>query len=99
MQPTAAFSGAIKVTSAGKGMTQTATEPLAFRDLPLQASHRDQVGAEQVAALFRAAPMGVSAAAIGALILAATLYRLGHVDMSTAIAWTGYIAACAVAHI
>src|SRR4051794_1107955 len=80
-------------------MTQARATPPLIGALPEQASHRDQVGAEQVAALFRLAPLGVSAAAIGALILAVTLYRLGHVEAPTGGAWVTYIVACAAAHI
>ena len=79
-------------------MTEARTASAAGLVLP-ELPHRDQIGAEQVAALFRAAPVGVSAAALGALILTATLYRLGHVEALTGIAWTGCIAACAAAHL
>ena len=63
-------------------MTQAGAMP-ATEPAGEAAAHRDKVGAEQVAALFRSAPMGVGAAAIGALMLTATLYRLGHVEVLT----------------
>jgi signal transduction histidine kinase len=80
-------------------MTKARAAAAATGVLPEEISHRDRVGAEQVAALFRLAPMGVSAAAIGAVILSATLYRLGHVDTLTGVVWTSCMAACAGAHI
>lgn len=43
--------------------------------------------------------VGVSAAAAAATVLAATLYRLGYVDAFSAMAWSGYIILCAIAHI
>src|SRR5438105_2964699 len=55
----------------------------------------DRIGAEQVAALFRTVTLGVSTAAIAAVILSAILYRLGHVDTRRAIAWSGFIILCA----
>lgn len=67
------------------------------KDSPLD--HSDQVGAEQVAALFRNVEFGVIGAALGAVVLSATLYRLGHLEAVTGIVWSGYIAACATAHI
>ncbi|MCK9911939.1 hypothetical protein MXD81_22480, partial [Microbacteriaceae bacterium K1510] len=60
---------------------------------PLEHSH--QVGAEQVAALFRNVEFGVIGAALGAVVLSATLYRLGHLEAVTGVLWSGYIAACA----
>jgi signal transduction histidine kinase len=80
-------------------MTKARAAAAATGVLSEEISHRDRVGAEQVAALFRLAPMGVSAAAIGAVILSATLYRLGQVDTLTGVVWTSCMAACAAAHI
>lgn len=59
----------------------------------------DRIGAEQVAALFASVTLGVSAAAAAAAVLGAILYRLGYVDARSAIAWSGYIILCAIAHI
>ncbi len=59
----------------------------------------DQIGAEQVAALFRNVDFGVTGATVGAVVLSASLYRLGSVDALTGIAWSGYIATCAAAHL
>ena len=62
-------------------------------------SLRDQIGAEQIAALFRVVTAGVLGATVGAVVLSATLYRLGDITAKTGLAWAGYIAACAAAHI
>lgn len=62
-------------------------------------SDRDEIAAEQVAALFSNVLFGVLGAMIGAAVLSVSLYRLGKVDIATGALWTGYIAACAFAHI
>jgi len=59
----------------------------------------DRIRAEQIAALFQNVTLGVLGAAAGAAVLAVAVYRLGAIDVSTAVYWTLYIAACAVAHI
>lgn len=59
----------------------------------------DQIGAEQVAALFRKVTLGVCGAAAGAVILSVILIRIGGADALVASAWSGFITGCAVAHI
>ncbi len=61
--------------------------------------HSDQIGAEQVAALFRNVDFGVIGATVGSVVLSASLYRLGSIDALTGIVWSGYIATCAAAHL
>jgi two-component system, sensor histidine kinase len=65
------------------------------RPLPLTISLR----AEQVAALFQDVVLGVSAAAVAAMVLAGALIRLGVLHPAVGIAWASYICACAGAHI
>jgi signal transduction histidine kinase/CheY-like chemotaxis protein len=55
--------------------------------------------AEQVAALFKNVALGVLGAAAAAAILAGLLIHLGFLSWSRGLAWSGYIAACAVAHL
>ena len=59
----------------------------------------EQIGAEQVAALFRNVTLGVCGAAAGSVILSVILIRIGGADTLVVAAWSGFIAACAVAHI
>lgn len=59
----------------------------------------DQIGAEQVAALFRPVVLGVIGATAGAAVLSGTLYRLGYCDGHQALVWTGFITLCAIIHI
>lgn len=59
----------------------------------------EQIGAEQVAALFRNVTLGVSAAAAGSIILSVILVRLGGANLAAVIAWSAFIASCAIAHV
>ncbi len=59
----------------------------------------DHIGAEQIAALFTALPLGVLGAAAGASVLAFALVRLDVMDWRLCLGWAGYIAACAVLHL
>jgi signal transduction histidine kinase/CheY-like chemotaxis protein len=59
----------------------------------------DNIGAEQVAALFAALPLGVLGAAAGASILAFALVRLDVMDWRLCFGWAGYIAFCAFLHL
>lgn len=79
------------------GAAQTGGKPGARHER--LATYRDQVGAEQVAALFRVVATGVIGAAGGAAILAGSLLWLGRADSGVGFSWAGFIAACAVAHI
>lgn len=60
---------------------------------------REKIGAEQVAALFRAVTAGVIGGTMGAMVLAGTMVQLGYVAPATAWGWTAYIALCAAVHI
>jgi signal transduction histidine kinase/CheY-like chemotaxis protein len=71
---------------------------MAFQDQPLDKS-KDRIAVEQVDALFGGITISVCGAAIAAIILTATLQRLGALDPRTGWAWTGYIIICAAAHI
>lgn len=59
----------------------------------------DHIGAEQVAALFRKVTLGVCGAAAGSVILSVILIRIEGAEALVASAWSGFITACAVAHI
>lgn len=59
----------------------------------------DQIGAEQVAALFRKVTLGVCGAAAGSVVLSVILIRIEGAEALVASAWSGFITACAVAHI
>jgi len=76
--------------------------PRSARTLTPAISHkgeREKIGAEQVVALFRAVTAGVIGGTMGAVVLAGTMVRLGHVAPAIAWWWTGYIALCAAVHI
>lgn len=79
-------------------MTPAGAEPTAPASAPPPALV-DQIGAEQVSELFRNVTLGVVAASIGAAVLGATLFRLGHAEAPSALGWTGFIILCALAHI
>ncbi len=59
----------------------------------------DRLRAEQVAALYKNVTIGVIGAAITAILLAATLISLDAIGQVKGIAWTSYIAICAILHI
>lgn len=80
------------------GRTTQLSSGIAEAD-PSALSHADRIGAEQVAALFRTVTLGVSGAALGAAVLAFSLHSLDLVDGVAGLAWSGYIAACALVHI
>lgn len=66
---------------------------------PPPQANADAIGAEQVAALFTALPLGVLCAAACAAIQAFALVRLGAMDWRLCFGWAGYIAACASLHL
>ena len=59
----------------------------------------ERIAVEQVDALFGSVTISVCGAAIAAIILTATLQRLGALNPRTGSVWAGYIIICAVAHI
>jgi hypothetical protein len=74
------------------------THVVAAEERPLYKSV-DRVAVEQIDALFGAITVSVCGAAIAAIILSATLRRLGALDTYTGSIWAGYIIICAAAHI
>jgi signal transduction histidine kinase/CheY-like chemotaxis protein len=68
-------------------------------NLPESPSLRELIGAEQVAAVFRNVTLGVSGAAAGSIILSVILIRIGGADPLVVLAWSGFITACAFAHV
>ena len=60
---------------------------------------REAIRAAQIDALFRAAPLGVGAAAVASVVLLAILRRLGSVDVGIGSAWSLFIVACALGQI
>jgi signal transduction histidine kinase/CheY-like chemotaxis protein len=59
----------------------------------------NRIATAQVDALFETVTLGTSGAALGAIILAATLYHVGYVNPQTGFPWAGYITGCAASHI
>jgi two-component system, sensor histidine kinase len=59
----------------------------------------EAIRAAQIDALFRAAPLGVGAAAVASVVLLAILHRLGSVDARIGSAWSVFIVICALGHI
>jgi signal transduction histidine kinase/CheY-like chemotaxis protein len=59
----------------------------------------DQIRAEQTRALYRNCPFGVIAAAVVALMLAATLHGSSTLDATRAYWWSALVAACALCHL
>lgn len=59
----------------------------------------DQVRAEQTRALYRNCPFGVIAAAVVAVMLAATLHGASPLDATRAYQWSALVAACAGCHL
>lgn len=74
-------------------------DPTQISSLPEPKSLIDQIGAEQVAALFRNVTLGVCGAAAGSIILSVILVRIGGAEARIASAWSGLVTTCAVAHI
>jgi two-component system, sensor histidine kinase len=74
------------------------THFVAAEERPLSKSG-ERIAVEQVDALFGSITISVCGAAIAAIILTATLQRLGALNARTGWAWTGYIIICAAAHI
>ena len=60
---------------------------------------REAIRAAQIDALFRAAPLGVGAAAVASVVLLAILHRLGSVDAGIGSAWSVFIVICALGQI
>jgi two-component system, sensor histidine kinase len=58
-----------------------------------------QIAEAKVDALFAVVPLAVGGAAIAAAILAATLGRLGFLNLRDGLAWVAYISICAAAHV
>ena len=67
--------------------------------MAMPATVKSRLPAEQVAALFKNVALGVTGAAIAALVLSGLLIRLGFLDWTRGLAWSGYIVACAGAHL
>ncbi|HEY1886719.1 MAG TPA: hypothetical protein VGG86_11815 [Roseiarcus sp.] len=63
------------------------------------ADAREAIRAAQIDALFRAAPLGVGAAAVASVVLLAILRRLGSVDAGIGSAWSAFVVICALCHI
>ena len=61
--------------------------------------HLDRVRAEQISALFGRVRLGVTGAAVAAVILGGGLVRLGAITPQLGISWAGYIVICAVLHL
>jgi signal transduction histidine kinase/CheY-like chemotaxis protein len=59
----------------------------------------DQIRAEQTRALYRNCPFGVIAAALVALMLAATLHGPSQLDATRAYRWSALVATCALCHL
>lgn len=57
---------------------------------------RRRLGVAQVEALFGSVPVGVGAAALASVILAAGMGSLGLVEPWTGVAWVGYLQICAL---
>jgi two-component system, sensor histidine kinase len=60
---------------------------------------REAIRAAQIDALFRAAPLGVGAAAVSSVVVLAILRRLGSVDAGIGLAWSAFIVICALCHV
>jgi two-component system, sensor histidine kinase len=60
---------------------------------------RQRLGVAQIEALFGSVPVGVGAAAVASVILAAGLGSLGFVEPWTGIAWVGYLQVCALCNL
>ncbi|WCM22581.1 hybrid sensor histidine kinase/response regulator [Paraburkholderia bryophila] len=72
--------------------------------IPKPSSHNtvpypDQVGTEQVEALFGAVRLSVLAAALLSVMLASAVHRLGYLDPLKGLCWVAYISSCAASHI
>src|SRR5580700_9667924 len=67
---------------------------------PSESADADEAIREaQIDALFRAAPIGVGAAAVASVVLLAILHRLGSVDARIGSAWRVFIVICALGQI
>ncbi len=62
-------------------------------------SHEAGILAEQVYALFRSVVLGVTAAALAALLMAGALARAGVVEPRPAMLWSGFVVLCAGVHL
>ena len=66
--------------------------------MPMTADEtRRRLGVAQIEALFGSVPVGVGAAAVASVILAAGMGSLGFVELWTGVAWVGYLQVCAYA--
>ncbi len=65
----------------------------------LPVPYADQVGSEQVEALFGSVRPGVLAAALLAVMLASAVHRLGYLNPLKGLCWVAYISLCAASHI
>src|SRR5271168_2698685 len=67
------------------------------RVMPMTADEtRRRLGVAQIEALFGSVPVGVGAAAVASVILAAGMGSLGFVELWTGVAWVGYLQVCAL---
>ena len=65
--------------------------------MPMTADEtRRRLGVAQIEALFGSVPVGVGAAAVASVILAAGMGSLGFVELWTGVAWVGYLQVCAL---
>ena len=65
--------------------------------MPMTADEtRRRLGVAQIEALFDSVPVGVGAAAVASVILAAGMGSLGFVELWTGVAWVGYLQVCAL---
>jgi len=62
-----------------------------FAAPPAGLTLRNRIATAQVDALFETVTLGTSGAALGAIILAVTLYHVGYVNPRTGFPWAGYI--------
>jgi two-component system, sensor histidine kinase len=60
---------------------------------------RQRLGVAQIEALFGSVPVGVGAAAVASVILAAGMGSLGFVEPWTGVAWVGYLQGCALCNL
>jgi len=70
-----------------------------FAAPPAGLTLRNRIATAQVDALFETVTLGTSGAALGAFILAVSLYHLGYLNPRRGFPWAGYIAGCAACHI
>ena len=66
---------------------------------PIAAPLERRVAAAQVEALFNVVAFGVTAGAATGILLIASLYRLGLVDLTVGLFWSLALVACALAHL